>query len=507
MRKLFLLFALIPCTLAAQDGYDRTVLNLNEAGTVWASSSNAAGLAFFPYGRFNSLDVHYAWEGGEYRPMQTGTDVSDLQFDTQGALQTGKVQVWGRFRYNNFSDKGASFNTLLYNPFDERFLYTAADTVAGAWKKQSYEMQFKAAMPLGDHFAAGLHVLYTDRIAAGQIDPRAESYNYSVNVRPAVIWKSGRSAIGLNGLYSNTFERATPSISNSQEIQKVFLLKGLGNWVGEQVGGSGLGTMYFRCNTWGGALQYAYEGSWRLFSELSWARHATRITESPTQPKPHGNTVMNEFAFSAQARHQDGGHLHTISAEGTLSLTKGIEPTVMWNTAEGRWDVKAELEQCLMRTSSASLSYHFYLLEGAHYKTHLFARLGLEDKADTYSTPASVFAYDNILASLGAEKRFALGGGSLLLGLSLEGAKNVQADYSYTGHRIGNAPVRVLYPHNLAVFAADRIRGSLDAEYAFPLSEDTSLAFCVMGSGIAAACGEYGTLGRVSASGAVKLYF
>jgi len=507
MKKCLLFLALVPCALAAQGGNDRTVLKLNELDALWSSSSNAAGLVISPYREFNALDVRYGWQGGDYRPMQTGTDVSDLQFDTQGAKQIGKVQVWGRFRYNNISDKGSSYNTLLYDPFDERFLYTAADTVAGAWKKQSYEMQFKAAMPLTDYLAAGLHVRYTDRIAAGQIDPRAESYHYSIVVKPAIAFRGGFGSIGLNGLYTNTFERSTPSISNTQVNQKVYLLKGLGNWVGEQVGGGGLGTMYFRCNTWGGAMQYAYDGNWKLFSELSWARHSTKISESPTQPKPHGNTVRDEFTFSSGAHFGNGDILHAVSAEASLYITKGVEPTVTWNTAEGIWVVLTELEQCRMRTASASLAYHLYKAEGSGYKTHLQAGLGFEDKADTYATPASVFSYDNILAEIGAEHRFAIGQGSILVAASVRGCKNLQAQYVYSGHRTGTAPVSELYPHNMAVYSADRLLGSLGAEYAFPVSEGTSLAFCIEGSGTGALCGALGTLYRWCAAGAVKLYF
>lgn len=507
MRKALLLLALIPCILSAQEVSDRSKLNLSLLRAPWAAASNAAGLAFSPLAEFNTLGVQYELQDGDARPMQTGTRVSDIRFDTQGSRQIGKMQVWGRFRYDNISDTGSSFNTLLYDPFDERFMYTAADTVAGKWKKQSYDMQFKAAMPISESFAAGLHVRYTDRIAAAQIDPRAESYHYCVNVKPSLVWKVGSSTVGLSGQYANTFERSTPSISNSQEIQKVFLMRGLGNWVGEQVGGSGLGTMYFRCNTWGGALQYGFKGGCDLFSELSWAHHSTAVTESPTQPKPHGSTVRNEYALRSGAILENGVTLHRIALDASLSFTRGIEPTAMWNTATGCWEVQAELEQCLLRTAGATLAYHLYRLEEARYRAHWYAELGFEDKADSYATPASVFAYDNVLAAVGTERRFALGHGSLLAGATVKGAKNVHAEYSYTGHRAGTAPVRELYPHNLAVFAADRIQGTISAEYAFPVSSGASLAFCLEGSGTASFSKDYGTLHRLAVLAAVKLYF
>lgn len=508
MKKYLLLLILLPCVLPAQEGRDRSWMELNDARTLWAGSSNAAGLAAAPYKEFNILSARYNWEGGDWRAMQSGTSAGDLQFDTQGARQIGKVQAWGRFRYNNISEKGASYNTLLYNPYDERFLYTAADTVAGEWKKQSYEMQFKAAMPLGRRIAAGLHIHYTDKIASGQIDPRTESYHYAVTVKPGLVWRAGNSLIGLNGLYTNTFERSTPSISNAQEIQKVFLLRGLGNWVGEQVGGGGLSTMYFRCNTFGGAVQYALDGNWKLFAELSYLHHGARMSESATQPKPHGSTVQHDSGFTAAAVSETGRTVNKLSLAVKDVRTIGTETTVLWNKAEGIWEIQSELEQCRFVTNSLDLAYDRYIKDGEGYKWHLRSGLGFEAVHDSYATPYSELRYGTLSAVVNAEYKFKLGKGSLLAGSTVKGVKNLgNARYDYNGHRTGTAPVRELYPHNLAIWSSDRIQGTLSLEYCIPAGKATGLAFCAETWGLSALCGELGTLRRISALGAVKLYF
>ena len=506
MRKFVPLLLLISFALQAQGTRDRAWLELNDATTLWASSFNAAGLAASPYKEFNTLSASYGAEGGDWRRMQTGTGVSGLKFDTQGARRIGQIQVWGRFNYSNSDDRGSSFNTLLYNPYDERFLYNVADTVAGQWKRQCYDMQFKLAAPLGDKFAAGLHVKYTDKIAAGQIDPRAESYNYCVDVRPGLVWMAAGSTIGLSGVYSNTFERSTPSISNSQQIQKVFIMRGLGNWVGDQVGGSGLSTMYYRCNSWGAALEYAWEGSWKLFSELSWINHGTRISESATQPKLHGNTRQDEFKLNVTALFGGRETLHRLCLDGSMVQTKGIEPTVLWNTAEGIWEVQNELMQCSFNTLEAFVAYDGYRLSGESYSWHWAGALGFEGKNDSYATPSSVFSYGNICARAAADTRIPAGKGSVSLGLGLEGVKNLSAGYSYSGHRSGTAPVRDLYPHNLAVLSASRAGASLKAEWAFPMADGLSLAVSAEGSGVLA-FSSIGLLRRLGALGAVILYF
>ena len=501
------LLVMLSCAVYAQESKDRSWTGLNETTTLWASSNNAAGLAFAPYKEYNTLRAVYDWQNGDWRPMQTGTTVSDIQFDTHGAKQIGRIQLWGRFSYDNVNDRGSSFNTLLYNPFDERFMYTAADTVSGQWKKQCYDMQVKAALPLGEHFSTGIDINYIDRIAASQIDPRAESYNYSVVVKPGIVWKAGSSLIGFNGLYSNTFERSTPSISNSQEIQKVFLLRGLGNWVGEQVGSGGLSTMYFRCNTWGAALQYALQKDWQLHAELSYQNHSTRTTESATQPKPHGNTLQHRAELNIAALWGER-FLHKLTLDASLARTSGTEITALWNTAGGEWEIMSELNQCHLGSACADLLYDCYIKDEHAYKMHLRGGLGTELVRDSYASPYSEFRYSLLSATIAAEYKFHIGKGTLLAGSTVKAFKNLgDSRYSYNGHRAGTAPVRDLYPHNLAVRSADRIQGTLSAEYAFPVSKIMNLAFCAECTATSALCLELGTLRRIEALGAVKLYF
>lgn len=504
-KKLTYLLAMLslPLVLQASEPRDKAWLLLNTTRSPWMESSNAAGLARSAPVAFNLVDAGYSYETGDYRRMQSGQTSGVMSFDTQGALKVGKVQLWGRFRYDNTDERGSSFNTLLYDPYDERFAYTAADTVAGQWKKQSYQMQFKAAVPLGNSFAAGVHVQYTDRIAAGQIDPRAESFHYSVNVKPGLTWHPGHSTIGINGLYSNTFERSTPSISNSQETQKVFLLKGLGNWVGEQVGGSGLSTMYFRCNTWGGGLQYSYEDGWKLIASAEYARHDTRIRESATQPKPHGSTLKQDYDAGVTAI-WGGNVLHKLALSSSYAVTRGIEPTTQWNKETGEWEVTFSAEQLKLSTGSTSLSYDAFISEGDSYSWHFSGTAGIQMKKDSYALPESHFNYANALIEAGVERslRF-VNGSTLLLGGKLGAVKNFSSEYTYNGHRAATAPVQVLYPHDLSILAADRASAGLGAEYAFPAGKGLMLAFCAEGNFLISSVQK----NRTALSGAVRLYF
>ena len=489
--------------LHAQENHGRAWEDIETSRLMWAQSSNSAGILFDAPADHNKLDTGYSHEAGDYRLMQSGSGVGEFHFHTYGFKKISKIQLWGSFRYENVSESGASFNTMLVNPYDERFLYSAADSIPGQWKKQSYDMQFKASMPVGKRLAAGIHVLYTDRIAASQIDPRAESYNYSLELKPALTWVSGIGKIGLSGTYSNTFERSTPSISNTQEIQKVYLMRGLGNWVGDQIGGSGLSTMYFRCNTWGGALQYALDSPTRILAELSYCSDNTIITESATQPKPHGSTIRQNLCALGSATWGESVR-HSIKLNANVVNTAGTESTSVWNKESGRWETVHTAGQVKLFTLETTVGWEAMVLDGESYTWRFNAEAGWEQKEDSYALPYSVFRYGNVMAKAGAGRNIIIGKASLLTSARLSYSKNVYGDYSYSGHRSGTAPVSQLYPHNLSILSSDRLLAGLDLEYAVPVHSGVNLAFY--------ACGAYLVArpilrNRWSASGGIKLYF
>jgi hypothetical protein len=263
--------------------------------------------------------------------------------------------------------------------------------------------------------------------------------------------------------------------------------------------------MYFRCNTWGGALQYAYDGGWKLLSEISYASHATRITESATQPKPHGRTRQQELRLNASAIFEGEKAINKLSLEVSDVRTTGIEPTALWNTKTGEWEVQIELDQCKFSTSGAMLSYDRFVKDGDGYKWRLNGKLGMEIVHKSYASPYSEFQYGLMTASAGAEYKFNIGKGSLLAGSSIGWAKSMgDARYDYNGHRGGTPPVSTLYPHNLAILSADRLQGGLSAEYCIPVGKATSLAFCAEGDYLFAYTINNS---RTALLGAVRLYF
>ncbi len=473
-RSLFLALLLLPLLAGAQQTAVRSQAQLDRMAdqTPWFSSANAAGLTVRPVLPYNTVDFSWKHEDGALRRYPEGAHVRDLRFDTQGARKVGKVLLWGEFRYDNIADHGSSFNTVLYDPFDERFLYTVADSVASTWKKQAYDMAFKAAIPLaGEALTGGIAVRYTDKIAAKQNDPRSESYHYSVTVQPGFVLKAGTHRIGLNGLYSRTFVRATPTISNSTVIQPVFLLKGLGNFLNDVVGSNGLSTLYFRSEGFGGGLQWGWEDAGtQLLADVQARHDRSRIQESATQPRLQGTTRRLELEGKMTAV-WGAGNILTLS--GTYAQCTGIEPTTVWNTAEGIWEVRAEIPQCDFRTLRIRTAYDKYIgTDPWLWKVH--ADLGYDRKDDTYALPKAGFAYSNVHGKLGADRIFPAGQRmSLRVGLRAGAVKNLSGAYLYEGIHPGNAPAATWYPHDWKVLASDRLVQQMTVAWNFPAGKQS----------------------------------
>ena len=466
---ILLLLSLLPVKAGAQDGIgSAAALQYSEDHTLWFGSENAAGLAFRPLSTFNIVGFGFGYEDGAFHRYPTGEKVSDLDFDTRGALAIGKMQLWGHFRYDNITERGTRFNTVLFDPYDERQIFSVADPNLSDWKRQVYDMEFKAALPLGDRFAAGLHLRYTDRLAAKQVDPRSESFKYSIELRPSLVWRIGKSALGISGAYSNMFERSVPVLSNTSEIQEVMLVRGLGNYVRDMVGSGGLSTIYYHCDSYGGALQYHFLGNQEMLAEVSFLHHGTSTRESATQPFNMGSVAMNEISASVQF----AGYSSLLKAEFLYRDTEATEYTSVWNKSTGEWEVRTSALGSTYGTLRASLSGDRYFghRDAMPYIWKLSGKAGWVSKTDRYMLPEASFEYSNLGFSASLQRLF--GNGKVLWEASVEaGYKlNLAGAYNYTGMQKDGIPVKEWYPHDMEILSSNAAFGAAGLGMGAPLS-------------------------------------
>ena len=354
-----LLLVFLPILAGAQDdGY------LAKEKSLWFNSSNAAGIGVKDLQVYNTADLGYRFETGSYHRMQEGSDCGTLGFNTQGAAKVGNIQLWGQFSYDNITANGTRFNTLVFNPFDERFIYNAADPVVSQWKRQVYDMEFKLSAPLGKKIFGGAHVRYSDRIAAKQQDPRAESTSYDVSVSPSLVFRVGNgSSLGVDLAYSHMLERSAPTLSNGSVLQNVYVLRGLGNFTEDMVGSGGLYTMYYTSDAFGGHIQYALDSDLGLLVEAGGEYKPTGLRQDAVHPRDMGRANVLDLTFATQALFARGNFLHKFRLDALCRMTDGIEYSTKQVQGSG-WEVLAESIMSTYSTVSADLVYNCFVTEG-----------------------------------------------------------------------------------------------------------------------------------------------
>ncbi len=423
----------------------------------------------------NTAILSYDFRTGDHHLFQEPQSASDVHFNTAGCASIGKIKLWGQFSYDNLSDSGTRFNTLVYDPFDERFIYNVADTTLSDRKRQSYDMEFKMAVPLAGRHFGGLHVRYRDRIAAKQQDPRSESTAYDVDLSPSFVFSIGsHHSLGMNILYSHYLERSAPTLSNSSLLQNVFVLKGLGNFTEDVVGSGGLYTMYYQGNSYGGAIQYGLDSGIELLVDAGCRLSRTELRQDATQPRDMGLSSVNDCFLDARLISERGNTLHKLSLNSLYKLTNGTEYATKQINGVG-WEVVSKATMSKYRTLDAALSYDYYMTKDQSFLWNIHSRVRYISKNDSYVTPHSLFKYSGVSAEAGASRQFFFKRSNLTAGLQLKGYKGIDGEYVYNGARAESRPVKEWYPHDMEILSSDHVMVGADIEYLRVVKESTTI--------------------------------
>lgn len=329
--------------------------------------------------------------------------------------------------------------------------------------------------PLSQRLSGGLHIKYRDRIAAKQQDPRSESTVYEAEVSPSIACIIGSSHfIGFNVLYSRLLERSAPTLSNGSILQNVFVLKGLGNYTEDVVGSGGLYTMYYQGNSYGGALQYGFDGSVELLVDMGYRINLTELRQDATHPRDMGLSSVNDCFINARLLIEREKSVHKLSFNSLYKHTKGTEYSTKQINGVG-WEVVSKATMSEYTTADASLSYDYYLTEGDSYLWNAHSNIRYISKDDSYVTPHSWFKYSGVSAEAGASRQFFFKRRSIISGFMIRGYKSINGVYVYNGTRAESRPVKEWYPHDMEIRSSDHIALGAMIEYHKEVNANTTI--------------------------------
>jgi hypothetical protein len=311
-----------------------------------------------------------------------------------------------------------------------------------------------------DRFSFGVGLEYVTQTAGKQIDPRGNPFNYYAAVTPSLTFKfDDRNFISINGYYRNSYQRSASSDRNIYKNQKVYVLKGLGNFSLNYVGSSGLGVFYWKGNRYGGSLQYAHSGGLDFLADCKVEMQSEDCFQTPASPEPMGSTsqIYGEGRLSLLFGQSKS---NKVTVEGFFRSTDGIEYVTKYNTDAGTkaWEILSTSVYSNYVRIHGKLAYDRFIggneKNGYIWKLGASARLDSED--DRYYSPSCAFNYMNATVEANVKRNFWFGPANLVLGLFGGYRMGLGGEYTYTASDAATAvTANVWYPLDLAYHKAN----------------------------------------------------
>ena len=436
----------------------------------WMESNNTAGLAFRPIEMYKDLNISYENNSGEFRLQQEANNINNINVNTSGSTYLGKFLVWGSFSFQNIIQKGSNFNALMYEIEDDMPYYPIDTTKNSRWQKQKYELQAKLASPvLWDRVSFGVDLNYVNKVGAKQLDPRAETYKYSLIVKPSVAVRLGKNYIGLSGTYQNGHERSVPRNMNNWVDQRIYKHKGLGESViGKAGGNDGIKTYMFKNNEFGGALQYGYAGNSELLADIAFLKNKTDVISNPKLPYKEGST--NRTEIQGKVTYLFGNEKSDcIWVDGQYRSTEGTEYIQKITTESNThqyYAVISENVMCKYTNVLVSFGYdHQFGNDDARgYDWIVGAKGDFLMKNEIYYLPESTFSATTFFADVFGGKQFKFDTSSLLIKINGGYGMGLGASYIYTGKNVSYTPV-LMYHNNCAYYNTAYAKGGGQVSY------------------------------------------
>lgn len=438
----------------------------------WMESNNTAGLAFRPFEMYKDLNVSYENNSGEFRPQQEAANFNNVNVNTSGSTYLGKFLVWGSFSFQNTIEKGCNMNALMYEVEDDMPYYPIDTTKNSRWQKQKYELQAKLASPvLWDRVAFGIDFNYVNKVGAKQLDPRAETYKYSLNVKPSVTVRLGKSYIGISGIYQNGHERSTPSNENNWVDQRIYKHKGLGEGILSKVGGNdGIKTYMFKNNVFGAAVQYGYAGNSEFLADIEFTKNQTDVISNPKLPYKEG--TANRTEIQGKLTYLFGNNKsNNLWLNGQYRSTAGTEyiqkVTTESNTNQ-YYQVISENEMSKYKNILVSFGYdhQFGSADPRGYDWIVGIKGDFLMKNEIYYMPESTFKAKTLFADVFGGKQFKFKTSTLLVKVNGGYGMGLGADYVFMGKNQTYTPVD-MYRNNCEYLNTAYAKGGAAVSYTF----------------------------------------
>ncbi len=456
-----------------------TVQRNAQEWALWGNSQNAAGLLKDPKTKKGLLELGWENVWGDFKRPQMAQSDQLLSMKTLGNMNIKNTYVEGYFNYGRNEKKDVLYNASLIDPL-RNMPYMVADTNASDWINQHYHLGFSVATPLADRWQLGLSVDYEAVSGAKQRDIRANNFQYGLELKPGLVFTSGKHSLGANLLYRNFKEESTNSNVNFYYDQGFFNLYGLGRSVAGI--GSGQDATNYMGDAFGGGLQYLFEGAWDVMVNATYETYVEDAHITFTSQRTDG-TILNEtLGGGLTLQKQSTTWHHKVGFGYENSASRGIEYINQFESGLESPGWIAQFRSVRSTYDRQNLHADYVLLSPASHGHDWRIQLSMNyhELNDRYLIPSSAMYSENIGYGVSLDRGWSFEGAldpSLYVGIGLQGSQNLNGYYDYKGSHPQSLIVTDLEAKNSAYYNAEYVRVQLPIVYNTKLraSHDTHL--------------------------------
>ncbi len=455
-RSSFLLLLLLSLGLKAQDvkvDTNRllpTYAKLLPYTAIWIKSENAAGIAKDSLWHFGKASVGFQLTHGLYKMAQQPIRDQQVNFETERSMKLGKGLFYGRFHYTQQWEKDVQFSNVLNTYRGSPYLL--ADSIGGNWKKQSYDLELKAAS--ASFFNEKLLLGFTGRLqvssGARQNDPRPLSTNNQLHLLPAMIWSfNNKHSLGMNGLYERYREDVSLETKNTTINHYLYRFLGMGQLELPTTFTTSASRVY-EGHRYGGSIQYQLKtdiAQW--FNHLSYQSGIEKVAEGSSIPRKSGTWKQQNYSFTSQLSFTKNRFEHHLAANLNRFQDTGVEFHEIYNSGTKTWQTLLEAAFYLANTDRATFTYSL-IDKNDSFDFSWMSETGVNYQSieKNYLIPVSFQTISHVEIWTRGLKKISLGLHSMHVGLKAGYLKNLSQDLHYVPITADRtlAAERVLYP-------------------------------------------------------------
>ncbi len=495
---IFAAFAVVAGTSFAQEGksvsYDYgampsapIVLEQYKATNALWRSRDAAVLDYAGGYSYADTRIGARMSAGDFRRPQQPQSLYDIHFNSEGAQKVGRFYLNGGFEFRQSYQNDVRFSSV-FEPL-RGMPYIIADSTGGDWTKQSYDMWVDIAMPvIRNRFSAGLGIDLTVNRGAKKTDPRPQSNTNRFALRPSLaVNLGGGGLLSASFIWSMYKESSNLILYDAAEPQKVYLLKGMGQYTYEIFSNTERERKY-EGDRLGVSASYIYRsGGFSASVHGRWLNDVEKVYDIDYN-KPHvrGRLFTDMYDASVLLGFKTGRVRHDVSLDFDRRHASGRE-IVQWFDSSpevNSWVTDSEIPaRYIDESTDVKASYGLWIMRGANYSWHISVRGGYCDASQRYDAMFSYLDYRNVSAGIGLEKVFMMKKGYFKLSAGVTGVKTLDSGFAYTEREPDDRTVgQGLMEPDYAFLTSDYGCVSADLTYGIGLRRGRTLWIMLGGS-------------------------